>query len=75
MILEGSSRNTIHLLYYKKFVKSLKPKGFKPNPYVPCMANNQVNGEQLTVCFHVEDCKILLLTSKVVDKTIEWLQS
>jgi hypothetical protein len=63
------------LLYYKKFVKSLKSKGFKLNPYVTCMANKQVNGEQLTVCFHVDDFKISHLTSKVVDKTIEWLQS
>jgi hypothetical protein len=60
------------LLYYKKFVKSLKSKGFKLNPYDPCVANKQVNGEQLTVCFQVDNCKISHLTPKVVDKTIEW---
>ncbi len=38
------------------------------------MANKQVKGEQLTVCFHVDDCKILHLIPKVVDETIEWLQ-
>jgi hypothetical protein len=59
------------LLYYIKFVKSLKSKGFKLNPYDPCVANKQVNGEQLTVCFHVNNCKISHLTPKVVDKTIE----
>ncbi len=63
------------LQYYKKFVKSLKSKGFKLNPYDHCLANKQVNGEQLTVCFHMDDCKILHLTPKVVDKMIEWLQS
>jgi hypothetical protein len=62
------------LLYYKKFVKSLKLKGFKLNPYDPCVANKQVKGEQLTVCFHVDDCKISHLSPKVVDKTIEWLR-
>jgi hypothetical protein len=62
------------LLYYKKFVKSLNSKGFKLNPNDPCVANKQVNGEQLTMCFHVDDCKILHLTPKVVDKTIEWLR-
>jgi hypothetical protein len=46
------------LLYYKKFVKSLKSKGFKLNPYDPCVVNKQVKGEQLTVCFHFDDCKI-----------------
>jgi hypothetical protein len=50
------------LLYYKKFVKSLKSKGFKLNPYDPCVANKQVKEEQLTVCFHVDDCKILHLS-------------
>ncbi len=63
------------LLYYKKFLKSLKSKGFKLNPYDPCIANKQVNGEQLTVCSHVNNCKILHLITKIVDKTIEWLQS
>jgi hypothetical protein len=63
------------LLYYKKFVESLKSKGFKLNPYDPCVANKQVNGEQLTVCFHMDDSKISHLTPKVVDKMIEWLQS
>ncbi len=63
------------LLYYKEFVKSLKSKGFKLNPYDPCVANKQVNGEQLTVCFHVVDCKISHLLPKVVDETIEWLRS
>ena len=63
------------LLYYKKFVKSLKSKakGFKLNPYDPCAANKQIKGEQLTVCFHVDDCKISHLIPKVVDETIEWL--
>ncbi len=61
------------LLYYKKFVKSLKSNGFRLNPYDPCVANKQVKGEQLTVCFHVDDCKMLHLIPKVVDATIEWL--
>jgi hypothetical protein len=34
------------LLYYKKFVKCLKSKGFKLNPYDPCVANKQVKGEK-----------------------------
>jgi hypothetical protein len=62
------------LLYYKKFVKSLKSKGFKVNSYDPCVANKQVKGELfLTVCFHMDDCKISHLLPKVMDKTIEWL--
>ena len=63
------------LLYYKKFVKSLKSKGFRLNPYDPCVANKQVKGEQLTVCFHVDDCKISHVNPKVIDEIIEWLRS
>ncbi len=29
------------LLYYKKFIKSLKSKGFELNPYDPCVVNKQ----------------------------------
>ena len=61
------------LLYYKKFFKSLKSKGFKLNSYDHCVANKQVKGEQLTVCFHVDDCKILHLITKVMYETIEWI--
>jgi hypothetical protein len=63
------------LLYYKKFVKSLRSKRFKLNPYDPCVANKQVDGEQLTVCFHVDDCKISHINPKVVSNTIDWLRS
>jgi len=62
------------LLYYKKFVKSLRSKGFKLNPYDPCVANKWVNGKQLTVCFHVDDCKISHVCSRVVTDTIDWLR-
>ena len=63
------------LLYYKKFVKSLRYKRFNLNPYDPCVANKQVDGEQLTVCFHVDDCKISHTSPKVVSNTIDWLRS
>ena len=61
------------LLYYKKFVKSLTKHGFKLNPYDGCVANKIVKGKQITICFHVEDCKISHKYSKVVDETIKWI--
>ena len=57
----------------KKFVKSLKSKGFRFNLYDPWAANKQVKGEQLTVRFHMGNCKISHLVPKVIDETIEWL--
>jgi hypothetical protein len=63
------------LLYYKKFVKSLTKQGFKLNPYDGCVANKIVKGKQITICFHVDDCKISHECTKVVDATIKWLRA
>ena len=43
------------LLYYRKFVKSLTDIDFVINPYDPCVANKMIEGEQTTICFHVDD--------------------
>jgi hypothetical protein len=58
---------------YKKFTKSLLDKGFILNPYDPCVANKMVEGSQITIGFHVDDCKISHRSAKVVDKTFDWL--
>ncbi len=63
------------LLYYKKFVKSLTKEGFKLNPYNGCVAKKMIKGKQMTICFHVDDCKISHMSTKVVDETIVWLRS
>ncbi len=63
------------LLYYKKFAKSLTKQGYKINPYDGCMANKMVKGKQITICFHVDDCKISHESSKVIDDTIDWLRA
>ena len=46
------------LLFYKKLRGDLELIGFEVNPYDPCVANMQVDGSQLTVCWHVDDLKI-----------------
>jgi len=62
------------LLYYRKFTKSLTDAGFEINPYDPCVANKMIEGKQMTICFHVDDCKLSHRKSKVMDETIEWLR-
>ena len=62
------------LLYYKKFCKSLIACGFKLNPYDPCVANRMVNGKYQTVCWHVDDCKIIYVGTKVNDYLIKILK-
>jgi hypothetical protein len=62
------------LLYYKKFNKSLKSRGFKVNPYNPCVAHKIVEGKQITMCFNNNDCKLSHEHPRVIDKTINWLR-
>jgi hypothetical protein len=62
------------LLYYRKFVKSLTDVGFITNPYDPCVANNIIEGKQMTICFHVDDCKLSHRKKKVMDIMIEYLR-
>ena len=46
------------MLFWKNLSASLKEWGFTINPYDWCVANNEVNGEQITVVWHVDDLKI-----------------
>ena len=62
------------LLYYRKFCKSLMDKGFIFNPYDPCVANKVINGKQMTICFHVDDCKLSHVDPKEMDRMIIWLK-
>ena len=61
------------LLYYRKFTKSLTDIGFKINPYNPCVSNKIIDGQQMTICYHVDNCKLSHLRSKFNDRTIKWL--
>jgi hypothetical protein len=62
------------LLYYRKFCKSLTSIGFEFNPYDPCVANKMINGEQMTIAFHVDDCKLSHKDPKEMDNMIAWLK-
>jgi hypothetical protein len=45
------------------------------NPFDPCVWNKEVKKRQLTICFHVDQCKISHVNQKVLEKTVEWLWS
>jgi hypothetical protein len=62
-----------NLLYYHKFTKSLASIGFEINPYDPCVVSKTVNGAQMTICFHVDDCKLSHHSSKANNNIINWL--
>ena len=62
------------LLYYRKFTSELKERGFEMSTYDPCVWNKTIRGKQLTICFHVDDCKISQVNVRVIDYTIYWLR-
>ncbi len=53
---------------------SLKGNRFELNQYDPCVANKMVEDKVLTICFHMDDCKISHESIPVVDNTISWLK-
>jgi hypothetical protein len=62
------------LLFWKKLSKSLKDRGFVINPYDWCIANKDIDGNQCTIVWHVDDLKISHKSSKVVDNIISSLK-
>jgi hypothetical protein len=62
------------LSYYRKFVKSLMDIGFISNPYDPCVANQIIEGKQMTICFHVDYCKLSHRNKKLMDTMLEYLR-
>ena len=62
------------LLYYRKFSKNLTTYGFQFNPYDPCVANKIINNSQMTITFHVDDCKLSHKEVAEMDKMIKWLR-
>ena len=63
------------LLFYKKLRKDLESEKFEVNSYDPCVANKIINGNQMTVSWHVDDLKVSHKESKFVEEFIEWIKS
>jgi hypothetical protein len=55
-------------------VKILTDIDFIINPYDPCVANKIIEGEQMTICFHVYDCKLSHRKKTVMDRMIRYLR-
>jgi hypothetical protein len=62
------------LLYYCKFTRSLKNQGYVMNPYNPCVWSKMIEKKQITICFHINDCKVLHKLAQVVNEAIKWLR-
>ena len=62
------------MLFYKKLMADLRGIGFEVNPYDPCVANKTVDGNQLTVCWHVDDLKSSHVRAEVNTSFLEWVK-
>ena len=56
------------LQWYKLFTGTLISQGFKLNPYDKCVANKIINGKQLTIVWHVDDCLVSHHSQKDLDQ-------
>jgi hypothetical protein len=60
------------LLYYRKFAKSLTDVDFVINPWCdPCVANKIIQGNQMRICWHVDDLKASHVMTKAVTRMIK----
>ena len=55
------------LLWYRKLCSDFEGQGFLFNAYGPCVANRNVNNEQHTIRFHVDDFLLSYKDPKVND--------
>lgn len=55
------------LLWYHMFKTCLEEDGFKLNKCDPCVATRSIDGKQGTVCWYVDNTKILHEDPNVVD--------
>ena len=58
------------ILFYKKLSKQLEEWGFEPNNYDRCTFNKMVNGNQLTVLYHIDDLKVSDMEQSVLDELL-----
>ena len=62
------------LIFWRKLTSKLVEWGFTINPYDWCVANKQINGQQCTLVWHIDDMKISHADTKIVDDVINRLE-
>jgi hypothetical protein len=58
------------ILFYEKLSKQLVEWGYEPNCYDRCTFNKMVDGNQITIQFHVDDLKISHMKQSVIDSVL-----
>ena len=65
---------TAPILWYKLFAATLLELGFTINEYDACVANKMVRGNQLTICWYVDDLKVSHIEPEVVTNMIRTIE-
>jgi hypothetical protein len=58
------------ILFYEKLSKQLIDWGYEPNCYDRCTFNKMIDGNQITIQFHVDDLKISHIKQSVIDSVL-----
>jgi hypothetical protein len=61
------------LLFYWKLVAGLLSLGYTINPYDPCMANKMINGQKMTILWHVDNLFMGHWDPAVITDLLQWL--
>ena len=64
-----------HLFWEKLSKQLIDVWGFTPNKYDDCVVNKIINGQQMTVVWHVDDLKVSHVDEKEVDKFIKQMEA
>jgi hypothetical protein len=59
------------ILFYEKLSKQLVDWGYEPNCYDRCTFNKMIEGNQITIQFHVDDLKISYMKQSVIDSVLD----
>jgi hypothetical protein len=59
------------ILFYEKLSKQLEDWGYVPNCYDRCTFNKMIDGNQITIQFHVDDLKISHMKQSVIDDVLD----
>ena len=63
------------MLFYHKLSKTLLNYSFELNPYDLYVANIMVNGEQLTICWHVDNLQSSHIDPKVNNEFLQLIKN
>ena len=63
-------------LFWQKLSKQLIDEwGFTPNKYDDCIVNKMINGQQMTVVWHVDDLKVSHVDASEVEKFVQCMEA